>query len=184
MSPREVRQKSGAGPCDDPDMKDALCAKKPVSFAGTTWEQIFTFDRSGLNQVVLFKEDIDPEDLFDVFQVLGAENSIVAMDTGLFDFFDTARAVGVKEAQDMGRRLLINALQDGSPLEAYLFPNAYIRRLIREKARSAFTSLQNAPEDLRVIELLIEDDGMALSFSTPVQFIRKLEKKTPIRERF
>ncbi|MDE5878734.1 MAG: hypothetical protein K2G99_01710, partial [Desulfovibrio sp.] len=175
---------SGAGPCDDPDMKEALCAKKPITFAGTTWEQIFSFDRSGLDQVVLFKEDIDPEDLVAVFQVLGAENSIVAIDNGLFDLFDMARAVGVKEALDMGRQLLITALLDGSSLEAYLFPTTYVRRLLREKAGSAFTSLQNAPADLRVIQLLLEDDGIALSFSTPVQFIRKLGKKRPMRERF
>lgn len=187
MSRQEVRQRSGAWPCDDPDLKDALCAKKPISFAGTTWQQVFSFDASGLDQVLPAKEEIEPEELFQVLEVLGAENSIVSMSNGLmpFDLLEAARVIGVEEAQNMGRQYLVDSLQNGSTFEACLFPNTYIRKLLREKSPSAFASLKDAPGNLRVIQFIIsdEDEMVALIFSTPVQFLKKLGKKN-LRERF
>lgn len=187
MSRQEVRQRSGAWPCDEPDLKDALCVKKPISFAGTTWQQVFSFDASGLDQVLLAKEEIEPEELFQVFEVLCAENSIVSMNNGLmpFDLLEMARVVGFEEAQNLGRQYLMDSLQNGSTFEACLFPDTYIRKLLREKSPGAFASLKDAPGNLRVIQFMLseEDEMAALVFSTPVQFLKKLGKKN-LRERF
>ena len=187
MTRQEVRQRSGAWPCDDPDLKGDLCVKKPISFAGTTWQQVFSFDASGLDTVLLAKEDIGPEEVATVFQVLGDENSIVYMTNGgvPFDLLEAVRLFGLKEARAMGRKYLTESLLDGTDLEAMLFPNTYIERMLRGKNPSALLSLANAPGNLRVIELALsqEDETLLLSFSTPVQYIQKMKKKN-IRERF
>lgn len=189
MSPEQVRQMSGAWPCHDPEMPGALCARKPVSFAGTKWQQAFTFDGPGLDQVLLAKENIEPEELLAVFQVLGAENSLVYMTDGMmpFDLIDMARTVGMVEAQDMGSQYLMTALQNGVTLEAWFYPDAWIKRLLQQKAPSAPGALRNAPANVRIVQLAFtneEDEAaVALIFSTPGQFIRKLGKKN-LKERF
>lgn len=186
MNPEQVKQKSSATPCDNPDFPAALCTPKPVKFAGTEWDQMFNFTNDKLDQVALASDEIDIEELSTLIQqLMGNDYSVVYMNNGVktFDTIGSIKKKGVEPARDESVQFMLDSLQNSPQLTAYFLPNDYIIKLIEENAPSAFAKMGEAPKDLRLIELVITEEGVGVVFETPVPFIKKLGK-TRVKESF
>lgn len=180
MSPEQVKQKSKATPCDNPDFPTALCTPKPVKFADTEWDQMFCFTDGKLEQVALARDEIDLEELLALNQQL-AQNEFfpVYMNNGIetFDNIDSIKKIGAENAWNESMKYVNDSMQNAQLLKVYFFPISYVMELVEENASSAFAKIADAPKDLRAIELTMTEDGVAVVFEAALPFIKKLNKK-------
>lgn len=186
MTPEQVKEISGAGSCDDPELQDALCSKKKVKFGGYDWEQIFVFSGHKLSQVILHKGDCDAEETASIMQtIINSDYSVALMENGIdvFDALSSIKANGLEASKDEYMQFLFNSAQNDAPLTIYFFPNDYMKKMHDNKVTSVLASLTKAPDGLRVIELSLTEDEAALMFETPVA-LAKAGQKRAVKEKF
>ena len=92
--------------------------------------------------------------------------------------FGTAQAT-----QNEMMQFIMDSLTNDDDLTMYCFPNAYLKHLIKNKAQGVLGGLAKAPENLRLIEVNVSDEGIAIIFETPVAVIRTAQKKA-VKEKF
>lgn len=186
MSPQQVKEISKAVPCEDPDLRDALCAPKPIKFAGTDWDQIFGFMDNKLSQVALGRDEIEIENLFSLINQLKSNEYVQVYINNGAETFDTIYAMqknGAEAALSDSAQFIQKSLENSPFLSVCFFPLSYATSLVEEKAPNAFAKMGEAPKNLRLIELMMTEEGVAVTFETPVPFIKKWEKKS-VKEKF
>lgn len=187
MTPGQVKEISGASSCNDPELKDALCSKKKVNFAGYNWDQIFVFVGDKLSQVVLHKEGIDLEQLQNIAGTI-VENGFVPANVynGAlnFDLLESLATVGPKDTDSEMNRFIDESIQNDAPiLETSYLPEEYMKKLVKDREKYYLAGIDKAPKDLRLISVTISDEDVGIQFQTPAAFSKSGSKKA-FKEKF
>lgn len=164
MDRAKVIDKSGASPCaDDAGNSLVLCAAKPVDYLHLTWRERFYFNNLGeLQQVLLEREAGKWLDVKEAMPGAGWRPVFLEAQDSAFDLIAQAHKLGKAEAEKLADEFAAAALSKG--LVIYFFPQGFAAK---SRAQSYGKALDKSPEDLVMVMLMIDENGMKLAFYAP-----------------
>ncbi len=189
MSKAAVRKGTGALPCEEDILKGQLCRKKPVNFGKQKWGQIFYFDNDKLIFVILFKK-LEGKSLQNVMRTI-ADNgySVILMHNGT-KHIDKLEELSKGPNNDVDSAMLKfeRDSMDANELTYTLIEDDCIRKAAEKQnhlSRNIQELLENAPRNLRAVEVSRSPKVLFVKFFTPVANIQDNQKnQEEVRDTF
>lgn len=189
MSKAAVRKGTGALPCEEDILKGQLCRKKPVNFGKQKWGQIFYFDNDKLIFVILFKK-LEGKSLQNVMRTI-ADNgySVILM-------YDGTKHIDKLEEWSKGPNNDVDSAMlkferdsmDANKLTYTLIEDDGIRKAAEKQnhlSRNIQELLENAPRNLRAVEVSRSRKVLLVKFIAPVANIQDNQKnQEEVRDTF
>lgn len=189
MSPQEVAERSGATACGEEGLEDCLCAPKQVSFSREDWGQVFKFHKDRLAQVMLVKKEFDRDAYASLIKgITNLKYAPAFMRSGDedFDILEQLYKFGGKEIKTKINAFEQKALRGENDFSLVFASEQFLKQTMQsDKKESFFTALEQAPADLRIIEIHVSNGVLLAVFTTPIAIKQDILKSMQgIKEKF
>lgn len=188
MTKAEVQKEAKAVPCEDPRLEGELCLPGTAKFGNQDWEQVFMFEGDKLAAVGLAREYSDKSAVNALQTIMGNKYSILMLANGakqldVIDMVVKGKAASLDAAIAAFERESANA----EALTYSLFADKQIKELLQGgKSKNITEFMQNAPRDLRSVEIIrAGDNGLLIKFLAPKAALQDmLGKKDEVQDSF
>lgn len=182
MAKSQIAERMDARPCPQSLGNPlSLCGHAPVAHLNEEWQIIFNFNNLGeLQEILLIQERKNAGQYDKVKEGLNRSDWLpvfLETDGKACDSLEVQKKEGKEKTRELIKAFAESALENDRDLTITFFPDAYLHKALKSaKIKTYMQALDMAPENFRVITLMVTGDFIKLSFTAPL-----LSRKNALR---